>query len=202
MCFRWTFHTSDKTFQNASETSGTQEDTRNQCVFDERFRIQAKLPWRKHGLNCVLFLINVSEFKQNFSYTSYVLFYEHPQNLIKTTVMQARLGFCFVLQTFQSQAKPPLRKHGLDCVLFYAHFRIQEKLPLRKKTKETNVFLTNLSEFKQNYRYAIMVLSVFSFLNISEFKQNYRYAMMGWIVFNFMNISEFKQNCRYAWKQT
>ena len=39
-------------------------------------------------------------------------------------------------------------------------------------------------------------------MNISEFKQIYRYAIMVWTVFNFINISEFKQNFRYARKQT
>ena len=42
---------------------------------------------------------------------------------------------------------------------------------------------------------------VFGFMNTSEFKQNYRYAILIWMVFSFMNISEFKQNYRHARKK-
>ena len=44
------------TFQNSSKATLTQENKRNQCVFDKRFRTQAKLPLGKHGLYYDLFL--------------------------------------------------------------------------------------------------------------------------------------------------
>ena len=54
----------------------------------------------------------------------------------------------------------------------------------------------NTSEFKQNYRYAIMMWMVFNFMNISKLKQNDRQARKQ------INVSQFKQNYRYARKQT
>ena len=97
-------------------------------VFDKRFRIQAKIPLRKHGFILRTF-----------------------QNSSKTTVTQARLAFCFDLSTFLIQAKLLLRKHNLNCVLFYEHFRIKAKLfVMQESNRNRCVFDKPFSKLKQN----------------------------------------------------